>query len=50
MERDGLFISSGILTEKKNMVIEALEKEDFKIQDIKEKGEWCSILCRRENE
>lgn len=50
MEKDGLFISSGILIDKKDMLIEALEQEGFNIVKIKEKGEWCSILCRRKNE
>ncbi|MCI2062375.1 MAG: 50S ribosomal protein L11 methyltransferase [Eubacteriaceae bacterium] len=40
------FITSGILTEKKDMVIEALEKEDIKIEKVLTRGEWCAVLGR----
>ena len=43
----GLFISSGILKEKENMVKKALEKAGFVIVEIEEKGEWCCIVARK---
>ena len=43
---DGVFISSGILVEKKDMVIEALDKAGFETVKVMKKGEWCAILAR----
>ena len=43
---EGVFISSGILVEKKVMVIEALDKAGFETVKVMEKGEWCAILAR----
>ncbi|OLS03385.1 50S ribosomal protein L11 methyltransferase [Tissierella creatinophila] len=40
----GIFISSGIILNKKDMVLEALNKNDFKIEEIKIQGEWVSII------
>ena len=45
MEKGGVFISSGILTEKKEMVENALEKAGFEIKEIREDGEWCAIVA-----
>lgn len=42
----GVFISSGILVEKKDMVIGALSEEGFEIVKLMEKGEWCAIMAR----
>lgn len=43
----GRFISSGILTEKEDLVRGALEKEGFEIRRVDRKGEWCAILADR---
>lgn len=45
MEKGGVFISSGILTEKQEMVENALEKAGFEIKEIREDGEWCAIVA-----
>ena len=45
MEKGGVFISSGILTEKKEMVENALEKAGFEIKEIREDDEWCAIVA-----
>lgn len=42
---DGVFISSGILTEKRSLVSEAIEKAGFHILEIAEDGEWCAIAA-----
>ena len=44
---DGLFISSGILAEKANLVEEALLKNNFKILEKNTLGEWVSFVCKR---
>lgn len=43
----GYFISSGIISERKNDVIKELQKNNFKILEIMEMGQWCSIVGRR---
>lgn len=46
MEKDGIFISSGILTEKRAMVEEAIRSAGFEIEEVREDGEWCAIVAR----
>jgi ribosomal protein L11 methyltransferase len=43
---DGLFISSGILTEKLQKTRTGIEKAGFEIIDILEEDGWCAILAR----
>lgn len=42
----GLYISSGILIEKKEMVAKAIEGVGFKIIEIVEEDEWCAIAAQ----
>ena len=42
----GIFISSGILCEKEEMVAKAIREAGFEIEEIREDGEWCAILAR----
>jgi len=46
MEKGGVFISSGILVEKKEIVSEAIKDAGFEIIEIAEDGEWCAIAAR----
>ncbi len=41
----GLYISSGILVEKEQLVLDALKSSGFRIQEVREKGEWCCIAA-----
>lgn len=41
-----IYISSGILIEKKEMVVEAIKKYGFEIIEILEEGEWCAISAQ----
>lgn len=41
-----IFIASGILSEKKQMAVTALEEEGFEILEIRESDDWCAIACR----
>ncbi len=41
----GIFISSGILIEKEEEVISALERNAFRVIEAVEKGEWCAIAA-----
>ena len=41
-----IFITSGIILEKKDLVTQALIKESFEILEVKEKNDWCAIIAR----
>lgn len=44
---NGIYISSGILVEKRDMVAEAVREAGFEIIEILEKGEWCAIAAQK---
>lgn len=44
---NGIYISSGILIEKKDMVSEAVKAAGFEILEILEEGEWCAIAAQK---
>lgn len=46
LEKDGVFISSGILVEKKETVAAAVKAAGFEILEIVEDGEWCAIAAK----
>ena len=43
----GLFICSGIIKEREQDVVKALNEADYTILEIRRKGEWVAILSRR---
>ncbi|MFA5634377.1 MAG: 50S ribosomal protein L11 methyltransferase [Anaerovoracaceae bacterium] len=45
LKENGVFISSGIIIEKKQEVASALAASGFRILDILEEGEWCAIAA-----
>ena len=47
---NGIFIASGIITEKKDMVKDALEKEGFNILQIDVINDWACIISKLEKE
>lgn len=47
MDRDGIFISSGILAEKAQEVEHALTRNHFQIVEKNTLGEWVSFVCRK---
>ena len=46
MDNGGIFITSGIIKERRQMVIHALEKNGFEIIDELEKNNWVAIVGR----
>lgn len=50
LERNGIFISSGIILDKLEEVKNALVKNGFKIIAVKEMGEWAAIVSTIEDE
>ncbi len=47
MKDGGIYISSGILVEKRDQVAEAVKAAGFEIVEILEKGEWCAIAAQK---
>ena len=47
LDAGGIFISSGILVEKRDQVAAAVEAAGFEILEIPEDGEWCAIAARK---
>ena len=43
---NGIFIASGIIEEKIQMVVDELERNEFEILDIKKKNGWSLIIGR----
>ncbi len=50
LNKDGIFISSGIILEKRDMVAAALEEAGFEIIEIKEEDDWCAFAARLREE
>lgn len=46
LKKDGIYISSGILVEKKEVVADAVKAAGFEILEIVEDGEWCAIAAK----
>ncbi len=46
IKNNGEFLTSGIIKEKKEYVVDNLEKYNFQIMEILENGEWISILSK----
>ncbi len=45
LKESGTFICSGIILERKNDVLGALEENGFKVLAVRDKGEWCSVTA-----
>ncbi len=43
----GLFIASGILLEKEEMVRTALTEAGFTLEEVRRRNEWCAMVLRR---
>jgi ribosomal protein L11 methylase PrmA len=40
-------VCSGIISPRKEFVLEALDKNGFAVEEIKEKNDWVAIICRK---
>lgn len=47
LKLNGLFITSGIIQAKKQMVIDELEENGFKILEINEMEDWVAVIARK---
>lgn len=44
LTKDGIFLASGIIKDRRNSVVEVLEKNGFDVIEESEKGEWVAIV------
>jgi ribosomal protein L11 methyltransferase len=47
LKKDGLFITSGIIQDKKQIVIDELKQKGFAILEINEMEDWISIVAKK---
>lgn len=47
LKSEGIFISSGIIEERRDAVLQKLKDENFEILSIEQMGEWVSIVARK---
>lgn len=45
MKDDGVFICSGIIVDRKDEVLAALENAGLKVKDVRTMGEWAAAVC-----
>lgn len=45
---NGLLITSGIILEKEEMIVEHLERVGYKIEEITRENGWIAIAARKE--
>ena len=46
MKEGGVFITSGIISDRENDVREALLENGFEIVNVSRRKDWVSIVCR----
>lgn len=47
LEESGIFIASGIITEKVDMVTQALERNDYRVIEEKIMGDWVAVVSTK---
>ncbi len=45
LKPDGRLVCSGIISPRKEFVLEALERNGFAVEELKEKNDWVAITC-----
>lgn len=47
LEDGGRLVCSGIISPRKEFVLEALERNGFEVEELKEKNDWVAIICKK---
>ena len=47
LKQDGRMVCSGIISPRKEFVLDALEANGFAVEELKEKNDWVAIVCRK---
>ena len=46
---DGRLVCSGIISPRKEFVLDALENNGFEVEELKEKNDWVAIICKKKS-
>ena len=49
LEKNGIFICSGLINSQRDNIVNILEKNNLEIVEVSEKGEWISVISRFKN-
>ena len=47
LKPDGIYITSGIIDEKEEYMLNVLKREGFDVLEVTRQGEWVSITARK---
>ncbi len=47
LKADGRMVCSGIISPRKEFVLDALENNGFEVIELKEKNDWVAIICKK---
>ncbi|MBR2901040.1 MAG: 50S ribosomal protein L11 methyltransferase [Clostridia bacterium] len=47
LKADGRMVCSGIISPRKEFVLDALKNNGFEVVDLKEKNDWVAIICKK---
>lgn len=47
LKKDGIYITSGIIEDKEEVVVEAVKKAGLEVLEVNHQGEWVSITARK---
>ena len=47
LNQDGRLVCSGIISMRKEFVLESLENNGFEVEELKEKNDWVAIICKK---
>lgn len=47
MKKGGIYITSGIIDDKEQMVVDAVKKAGLEVVDVSHQGEWVSVTARK---
>lgn len=47
LNQDGRLVCSGIISMRKEFVLESLEENGFIVEELKEKNDWIAIVCKK---
>ena len=47
LTQEGRLVCSGIISPRKEFVLDALERNNFEVEELKEKNDWVAIICKK---
>lgn len=47
LKKGGIYITSGIIEDKEEVVVEAVKKAGLEVLEVNHQGEWVSVTARK---